>query len=65
MEDVKKLEIGMITLMYQDEQIKELAENYDISGFWFDGFWDILKEKGSTLETRQAAEVRLESRANL
>jgi alpha-L-fucosidase len=45
-------------LIYQDEQIKELAENYDIAGFWFDGFWDILKEKGSTLETRQAAEVR-------
>lgn len=40
-------------LAYQNEQIKELAENYDISGFWFDGFWDILKEKGRTPETRK------------
>ena len=41
-------------LDYQNAQIKELAENYDISGFWFDGFWDILKEKGRTKETRKA-----------
>ncbi len=27
-------------LKYQDAQIKELAENYDIAGFWFDGWWD-------------------------
>ena len=27
-------------LDYQDAQIKELAENYDIAGFWFDGWWD-------------------------
>jgi alpha-L-fucosidase len=27
-------------LAYQDAQIKELAENYDIAGFWFDGWWD-------------------------
>ena len=40
-------------LVYQDAQIKELAENYNISGFWFDGFWDILKEKGRTPETRK------------
>lgn len=38
---------------YQNAQIKELAENYNISGFWFDGFWDILKEKGRTPETRK------------
>ncbi|MGS2740363.1 alpha-L-fucosidase [Sinomicrobium sp. M5D2P17] len=27
-------------LEYQDAQIKELAENYNIAGFWFDGWWD-------------------------
>lgn len=27
-------------LKYQNAQIKELAENYDIAGFWFDGWWD-------------------------
>ncbi len=27
-------------LEYENAQIKELAENYDISGFWFDGYWD-------------------------
>lgn len=27
-------------LSYQDAQIKELAENYEIAGFWFDGWWD-------------------------
>ena len=27
-------------LKYQNAQIKELAENYDIAGFWFDGYWD-------------------------
>ncbi|EKF55757.1 alpha-L-fucosidase [Galbibacter marinus] len=27
-------------LDYQDAQIRELAENYDIAGFWFDGWWD-------------------------
>ncbi len=27
-------------LKYQDAQIKEIAENYKISGFWFDGWWD-------------------------
>ncbi len=27
-------------LKYQNAQIKEIAENYDISGFWFDGWWD-------------------------
>lgn len=40
-------------IKYQDAQIKELTENYDISGFWFDGFWDILKEEGRTPETRK------------
>ncbi|QOD59464.1 alpha-L-fucosidase [Polaribacter haliotis] len=43
-------------LKYQDAQIKELAENYNIAGFWFDGFWDILKEKGRTPETRKEGE---------
>lgn len=27
-------------LEYQDAQIRELAENYNIAGFWFDGWWD-------------------------
>lgn len=27
-------------LAYQDAQIRELAENYNVSGFWFDGWWD-------------------------
>lgn len=27
-------------IRYQNAQIKELAENYDIAGFWFDGYWD-------------------------
>ncbi|MFC1514023.1 alpha-L-fucosidase [candidate division KSB1 bacterium] len=27
-------------LEYQDAQISELARNYDIAGFWFDGWWD-------------------------
>ncbi len=45
-------------IKYQNAQIKELAENYDIAGFWFDGFWDILKEKGRTPETRKAGEIR-------
>ncbi|MGN7515830.1 MAG: alpha-L-fucosidase [Allomuricauda sp.] len=27
-------------LKYHDAQIKELAENYEIAGFWFDGWWD-------------------------
>ncbi|UNY97448.1 alpha-L-fucosidase [Zhouia spongiae] len=27
-------------LQFQDAQIKELAENYNIAGFWFDGWWD-------------------------
>jgi len=27
-------------LDFQDAQIKELAENYEIAGFWFDGWWD-------------------------
>lgn len=40
-------------LDFQNAQIKELAENYNIYGFWFDGFWDILKEKGRTPETRK------------
>mgnify|MGYP005990987553 CR=1 FL=1 len=40
-------------IAYQNAQIKELAENYDIAGFWFDGFWDTLKEKGRTPETRK------------
>ncbi|QTD38742.1 alpha-L-fucosidase [Polaribacter batillariae] len=45
-------------LKYQDAQIKELAENYNIAGFWFDGFWDILKEKGRTPETRKEGKDR-------
>jgi alpha-L-fucosidase len=45
-------------LKYQDAQIKELAENYNIDGFWFDGFWDILKEKGRTPETRKEGKDR-------
>lgn len=32
-------------LEYQDAQIKELAENYDIAGFWFDGWWDQAPKK--------------------
>ena len=40
-------------LKYQNAQIKELAVNYDIAGFWFDGFWDLLKEQGRTPETRK------------
>ncbi|WP_411029731.1 alpha-L-fucosidase [Spongiimicrobium sp. 3-5] len=32
-------------LNYQDAQIKELAENYDIAGFWFDGWWDQAPDK--------------------
>ena len=40
-------------LDYQNAQIKELAENYNIYGFWFDGFWDVLREKGRTPETRK------------
>ncbi|NNL02565.1 MAG: alpha-L-fucosidase, partial [Eudoraea sp.] len=32
-------------LDYQNAQIKELAENYDITGFWFDGWWDQAPEK--------------------
>lgn len=32
-------------LAFQDAQIKELAENYDIAGFWFDGWWDQAPEK--------------------
>lgn len=27
-------------LDYQNAQIKELAEDYNIDGFWFDGWWD-------------------------
>lgn len=27
-------------LDFQDAQIRELAKNYDIAGFWFDGWWD-------------------------
>lgn len=27
-------------LDYQNTQIKEIAENYNIAGFWFDGWWD-------------------------
>ncbi len=35
-------------LDYENAQIKELAENYDIAGFWFDGYWDQndLKKEG-------------------
>ena len=32
-------------LEYQDAQIRELAEQYDISGFWFDGWWDHAPDK--------------------
>lgn len=32
-------------LKYQDAQIRELAENYDIAGFWFDGWWDQAPKK--------------------
>ncbi|MFK5974186.1 MAG: alpha-L-fucosidase [Flavobacteriaceae bacterium] len=32
-------------LQYQDAQIKELATNYDIAGFWFDGWWDQAPDK--------------------
>ncbi|MFD1163707.1 MULTISPECIES: alpha-L-fucosidase [Hwangdonia] len=32
-------------LKYQNAQIKELAENYDIAGFWFDGWWDQAPDK--------------------
>ncbi|MEN1784558.1 MAG: alpha-L-fucosidase [Bacteroidota bacterium] len=41
-------------IQYQNAQIQELAENYNIAGFWFDGFWDILKERGRTPATRKA-----------
>ncbi|MGO4911172.1 alpha-L-fucosidase [Leeuwenhoekiella sp. W20_SRS_FM14] len=39
-------------LLYQNAQIKELAENYDIAGFWFDGYWDQndLKKAGKPYE---------------
>ncbi|MGX1930965.1 alpha-L-fucosidase [Flagellimonas sp. 2504JD4-2] len=32
-------------LDYQNAQIKELAENYEITGFWFDGWWDQASHK--------------------
>ena len=39
-------------ITYQNAQIKELAENYDIAGFWFDGYWDQndLKKAGKPYE---------------
>ena len=39
-------------LDYENAQIKELAENYNIAGFWFDGFWDQydLKKEGKPSE---------------
>ncbi|RXG11942.1 alpha-L-fucosidase [Leeuwenhoekiella aestuarii] len=39
-------------IRYQNAQIKELAENYDIAGFWFDGYWDQndLKKAGKPYE---------------
>lgn len=33
-------------LQFQDAQIKELAENYNIAGFWFDGWWDQQDKSG-------------------
>ena len=32
-------------LAYQNAQIKEVAEQYDIAGFWFDGWWDMAPDK--------------------
>ncbi|MEY3368614.1 MAG: hypothetical protein RI973_1769 [Bacteroidota bacterium] len=43
-------------LDYQDAQIRELAENYDISGFWFDGWWDQYADESSQ---QKAARFRL------
>ncbi|WP_299547041.1 alpha-L-fucosidase [Seonamhaeicola sp.] len=43
-------------LKYQNAQIREIAKNYDIAGFWFDGFWDRLEMKGRTPETRKQGE---------
>ena len=37
-------------LQYQDAQIKELATNYDIAGFWFDGFWDQVPDRTTWLK---------------
>lgn len=39
-------------LTYQNAQIKELAENYNITGFWFDGWWD----QAPTLENESQKE---------
>lgn len=43
-------------LSYQDAQIRELAENYDIAGFWFDGWWDQAANKE---DWHKAVEYRL------
>ncbi len=37
-------------LQYQDAQVKELATNYDIAGFWFDGFWDQVPDRETWLK---------------
>jgi len=44
-------------LMYQDAQIRELAENYDIAGFWFDGWWDQAPHKE---EWHKSVEYRID-----
>ncbi|MGB5318485.1 alpha-L-fucosidase [Eudoraea sp.] len=44
-------------LDYQNAQIKELAENYDIAGFWFDGWWDQAPDKE---EWHKRVEYRIE-----
>ncbi|HEX9825248.1 MAG TPA: alpha-L-fucosidase [Flavobacteriaceae bacterium] len=44
-------------LKYQDAQIRELAENYDIAGFWFDGWWDQAPHKE---EWHKSVEYRID-----
>jgi len=43
-------------LDYQDAQIRELAEDYEIAGFWFDGWWDQAPHKKDWLN---AVEYRI------
>ena len=46
-------------LQYQDAQIKELATNYDIAGFWFDGWWDQAQDK---VDWHKAVDYRLNNK---
>ena len=49
-------------LEYENAQIKELAENYDIAGFWFDGFWDQYNRKK---EGKSSEDFNLEKTYNI